>query len=193
MNCLDWEERIALHAGGDLRGAEADAVERHIADCAGCQVFWSGLRETLAGLRESHAEEIAPTHFAAVRARVMGEIDRERKVWRRLAWVSGVGIAAALIVGLALKPGPLPAPPARVAVAIPPAAPIRPAPEGPAPTRPTPLRSAPQRAATVRERLARATGTTAPSRSRLVAGEPVLVKLQTADPNIVIYWIGENE
>ena len=52
MNCLDWEERIALYAGGDLTGAEAAEVERHVADCAGCQVFWSGLRETLAELRD---------------------------------------------------------------------------------------------------------------------------------------------
>jgi anti-sigma factor RsiW len=168
MNCLDWEERIALYAGGDLTGAEAAEVERHVADCAGCQVFWSGLRETLSELRESHAEEIAPAHFAAVRARVMGEIDRERKVWRRLAWVSGVGIAAAVILGLVLRPGPLPPPPARIAASIP-AAPLRAATVSP------PTRSRPRLARQAR------------------AGQPVLIKLQTADPNIVIYWIGENE
>ena len=57
MNCLDWEERIALHSGGDLTGAEADAVERHLADCAACQVFWSGLRQTLEELFMVHYGE----------------------------------------------------------------------------------------------------------------------------------------
>ena len=54
MNCAEWEERIALHAGGDLAPGEAAEVERHLAECAGCQVFWSGMRESLAVLREVH-------------------------------------------------------------------------------------------------------------------------------------------
>ena len=46
----------------------------------------------------------------ASKAEVISEIERGRRAWRRLAWVSGVGIAAALILGIALRPGPLPAP-----------------------------------------------------------------------------------
>ena len=30
MNCGEWEERVALYAGGDLA-----AVERHVEQCAG--------------------------------------------------------------------------------------------------------------------------------------------------------------
>ena len=187
MNCLDWEERIALYAGGDLADPEAPAVERHIADCPGCQVFWSGLRETLGQLREAHAEELAPAHFTAVRARVLAEIERGRSVWRRLAWISGVGLAAVLVLGLALRPGPLPAPPRRVAVSIPQAPLVltREAPKADRGRQETIVR------ATVREHR-----DTAPERGRhktiVRATTPVLVKWQTADPNIVIYWIGEN-
>jgi len=176
MNCIEWEERIARHAGGDLEGPEADAVELHLADCAGCQVFWSGLREALGELRESHALEVEAAHFAAVRAGVLAEIERGRRVWRRLAWVSGVGIAAMLVLGVAMRPGALPAPPTRVAVRIP---------------------EAPLRAGTVRKRLEPATLAApvlakAPDRSRLPKRrEPFVVKLQTSDPNIVIYWIAE--
>ncbi len=46
MNCAEWQERIALHAGGDLTQGEAEPVERHVAECPGCQVFWSGMKES---------------------------------------------------------------------------------------------------------------------------------------------------
>ena len=93
----------------------------------------------------------------------VAEIERSRRVWRRLAWISGVGVAAALLFAVALKPGPLPAPPPRVALAIPQA----------------PL-TIPNRPATSR-----------PQAASLPHREPVLVKLQTSDPNIVIYWIAD--
>ena len=162
MNCVDWEERIALHAGGDLAPAEAAEVDRHLAACPGCRGFSTGLRDTLAGLRDTHSEAIPAAAFTAVRAGVIAEIERTRRVWRRLAWISGVGVAAALFLALALKPGPLPAPPQRVAFAIPQA------PEAPKIVRPAAAKPA-----------------------RLPHREPVLVKLQTSDPKTVIYWIAD--
>jgi anti-sigma factor RsiW len=79
MNCVDWEERIALYAGGDLAPAEAQAVERHVAECAGCQMLLSGLRQSLALVREVHSEPVEAAHFAAVRARVLAELERVRQ------------------------------------------------------------------------------------------------------------------
>jgi len=162
MNCVEWEERVALYAGGDL--VEAD-VEQHLEVCEGCRQFCAGLRETLADLREEHQSEIDAAEFTSVRSRVIAEIRRERRVWKRLAWVSGVGIAAALAVGVWLQPGPLPAPPSRVAARIPAAQLVR-------SVEATPVR----RPAAVASRHKR---------------EPIVVKLQTADPNIVIYWIAD--
>lgn len=173
MNCLDWEERIALHAGGDLVGEEAAEVERHVGDCAACQVFWSGLRETLGELRDVHAEGPEPAHFVTVRAGVMAEIERGRRIWRRLAWVSGVGIAAAVMVAVLVRPGPLPKLPAPVAMSIPPAEVARPVARSMPPGR------------------RRQPALAAPHSSK--EREAVMVKYQTADPDIVIYWIGENE
>jgi hypothetical protein len=97
MNCREWEERIA----GDLDDA---AAARHLADCPGCQVFASGLRQTLEELRRAHTEdEIAPAHYAAVRARVMAEL-RPRRRW---GWVwAAVGAAAtAVLVAVSVSPG----------------------------------------------------------------------------------------
>ena len=75
MNCVEWEARVALHAGGDLAGAEAAEVERHLGECSACQVLWSGVRESLAVLQAAHAELPAAAHFTAVRARVMAELE----------------------------------------------------------------------------------------------------------------------
>ncbi len=83
MNCAHWEERIALYAGGDLPAAEAAEVERHLGDCPGCQLFASGLKESLQLLQGIHQEEIAPAHFAAVRARVMARLEGSLQPWWR--------------------------------------------------------------------------------------------------------------
>lgn len=158
MNCPNWEERIALHAGGDLDGTEAVEVEKHLEDCPGCQVFWSGMRGTMADLRETHGAETWAAELAGVRAQVMAEIDRGRRVWWRLAWISGAAIAAAAMLAVVIQPPPLPPPPRKVALQIPEAPTIRTVVQKPAPRTTT----------------------------------PVLVKWQTSDPNIVIYWIGDN-
>src|SRR5438105_195593 len=91
MNCKDWEERIALYAGGDLGAPQRLEVERHLGDCAGCQVFASGLMDSLAWIREAHGEEVAPAHYAAVRSRVLAGVKQRR---RRL-WVWGLAAASA--------------------------------------------------------------------------------------------------
>ena len=110
MNCRDWEERIALYAGGDLPPVEAAEVERHVADCAGCQVLLSGLRQSLELLREAHGEPVDPAHFAAVRARVLAKLERECRPWWRQAWAVGPAMAA-LVLLVALWPKPSPRPP----------------------------------------------------------------------------------
>jgi hypothetical protein len=177
MNCRDWEERIALWAGGDLSAAEAGGVERHVAGCEDCRRFAEGVRQSLGVLREAHEEPIAPAHFAAVRARVIGELEGARAPWWRRSWVYGFCAAAAVTVLLMapLRPGPAPPPP-RVALVRPPAPVVEKA-------------ISPPHAAKLRRPL-RASRKPVPSKS-----EPLVVKLLTDDPDVVIYWIadqGEN-
>jgi hypothetical protein len=117
-------------------------------------------------LRAAHQEPLDPAHYAAVRARVLAEIERTRNPWRRLAWISGVAAtAAALLLALLsahrpqLPPLPAPAAPSFTAdLAVP----------APRPTR-----------VIARAQVQR------PRR------EPLTIKLQTSDPNIVIYWIAD--
>ncbi len=168
MNCTEWEARVALHAGGDLAGSDAMDVERHLGECSACQSLWSDVRESLAVLQAAHAEVPSAAHFTAVRSRVMAELERSAQPWRRLAWISGVGVAAALLLMFALWPSPRAVPQApRMLASIPPA-PLVANKAAPAVRRP------------VRQVVAHA-------RSRT----PLTVKLQTTDPNIVIYWIAD--
>jgi len=118
-------------------------------------------------LRAAHNDPLDPAHYTAVRARVLAELERAHNPWRRLAWISGAGaLAAALLLAIALQHRPTLPPLPEVAAAIP-AAPAAPA---------------------VRERpIQTAVARPAPRRHR----QPLTIKLQTSDPNIVIYWIAD--
>jgi anti-sigma factor RsiW len=174
MNCSDWEERIALYAGGDLPPAEAAAVERHVAECAGCQMLLGGLRASLEFVREAHGEPLEAAHFAAVRARVLAEIERGRGPRWGLAWGFALAVAAAvLLVAVWTRPPKsmvLPMPPA-------PAAPL--------------VAQAVRAPAAVPARRRR------PPRQVMVKAdqpaEPMVVKLLTDDPDVIIYWITETK
>jgi predicted anti-sigma-YlaC factor YlaD len=183
MNCVEWEERIALQAGGDLPEAEAAEVERHLARCRECREFSGALKGNLELLREAHSEPIAEAHFAAVRARVMAGISR-RPRWRWV-WAGLAAAAAVVLLAVALRPVRVPEVP-RVAVRIPPA----------------PLGIVPATTAPLRSRLSNLSGPR-PSGSGyrhvarvepgppVPAPEPLVVKLFTNDPNVVIYLIAD--
>ncbi len=170
MNCVEWEERVALHAGGDLTGAEATTVEQHLGECPGCQVMWSGIRDGLEVLKTAHADLPAAAHFTAVRSRVLAELERQARPWWQRSWVYGLAAAsAAVLVLLAVWPrGPVPTAP-RILASIPAAPLVVTTAPTPAPATPRPRREP--------VLLARANR------------EPLTVKLQTSNPNIVIYWI----
>ena len=164
MNCVEWEERIALYAGGDLAAADARAVERHVAECAACQVLLSGLRESLALVRDAHREPVEAAHFAAVRARVLAELERAPARRWRWAWLPAPAAAAAMILAIVMWPRPelrlalpvpsTPAAPAVAKVVLPP---------------------------------------TPPPRRAAQPTETVVMQIETNNPDVVIYWIAESK
>jgi hypothetical protein len=181
MHCKDWEERVALHVGGDLPAADQAAVERHLAGCGGCQVLWSGMKESLELLRVAHAEPLPPECYTAVRGRVMAELAAGLRVWGPTGWRWAAGLAAvATVVWVALafwpehRVPPLP----QLAAAVPPAVAIPKAPE---------VHQAP---APLVVRAARVSKRYPPARTQ-VPRQPLLVRLVTGDPNIVLYWIAD--
>lgn len=183
MHCKNWEERVALHVGGDLAAHSADAagVERHLAECAGCRMLWAGMKESLELLHGAHAEAAAPGVYTAVRARVLGDLRAELEAGRETArgawWRRGLVCAlAAAVVAMALANWPvrrLETLPLRVVAVIPPAP-----------------------AAWV---LPAAQAGSLPRRRRLVTAGPVekpprrplMVRLVTDDPDVIVYWIAD--
>jgi anti-sigma factor RsiW len=174
MNCAEWEERVALQAGNDLAEAESAAVNEHLAACSECRAFCESLRHSLEALAAVHQEPIAEAHFAAVRARVMTQVaGRQRR--RVLAWIGGLAAAATtVLVALLLRPAAvLPLPPVAVRIPPPPPAPVLRAVE----PRPHP-------------RVYRAARMKPPAPVP-EDDQPLVVKLYTNDPNVVIYWIAD--
>ncbi len=164
MNCNYWEEQVALHAENDLPLTDRAAAERHLAECAACRQFLEELKQSLAALRAAHAEPLDASAFTAVRARVLDRIDRARRrppSW--LGWIGALAAAATVLITL-LLPRPVP-PPNLVAppqpVLAPPAPVIAPAPKA----------------------------VSGRKRKSATRPEPLMVKLITDDPNVVIYWI----
>ena len=177
MNCANWEERIALLMGNDLEAAESAEVERHLAECAGCQLFASGMREALDVLLETQAAEPRPADYAAVRARVFEEL--ERRPLRR--WLLGLASAAAVAALLLLLVWPHPARHVSVAKSQSPAAPpqlLSPVPAAVAKPAVLPVRVVPRRRKP-----------TVPIVKAAAPATPLVVKMVTDDPDVVIYWI----
>jgi hypothetical protein len=121
-------------------------------------------------VREAHGEPVEAAHFAAVRARVLAEIERGRGPRWGLAWGFALALAAAvLLVAVWTRPPQslvLPMPPAPVA---PPMAQVVRAPAAVQ----APRRKQPRQVMVKADRPA----------------EPMVVKLLTDDPDVIIYWI----
>ncbi len=178
MNCREWEEAIALYAGGDLDAPAHRAtrleVERHLAECPGCQIFAGGMIECLEAMRAGHREEIAPAHFTALRSRVLARL--QPAPWWRRRWLRGAALAAvalcALWLAMADRTIRRPVPPPQVALARP-----------RAPFLTMPVRPAPPRG------VLRKTGPPPRASKPAPPEEPLTVQIVTDDPDVVIYWV----
>ncbi len=173
MSCVRFESLIALYVESDLPESEQHLVEAHLATCHGCREFAADIRESQAALKELRMDFVEESDLQEVRAEVLSYLSAPRKTaaWPRYA------IAAMLLAGLwagwlwrartAVLPEVLP----RAAVIAPPelaAVPV-------------------QRVHTAR--VSRPHRQTAP----VFQAEPLLVKIVTDDPQVVIYWlVGQN-
>jgi hypothetical protein len=188
MNCREWEERLALYAGGDLASAERAKVERHLDGCASCRVFVGRITEGVTVLREAHADVDVDAPLAAVRTRVLARVAEPRRSWWLVYGAAAATVAVLLVAGILRRPEHT-APVAEV---------VKPAPlhygvsSGPGSLnglQPTTARPSRDHKGAVgrRKRLLH----NASTKAAKAVDQPVIVKLVTDDPDVVIYWIGE--
>jgi len=191
VNCAEFEERIALFVENDLSDAEVTAVERHLETCTDCREFAAGLRESQTMLKALRREPIDDAVFEDVRSQVIGRVSNVRPamMWPKYA------IAAMLLVMLAAAALWRTRPASTVGV------PAVTAHVGPGPALSPQL--APRVAAriTVRHRRTKSPPNAnlhlarqniqqmRPAHPRAVNSEPLVVKLLTNDPQVVIYWL----
>ncbi|HEY6392463.1 MAG TPA: hypothetical protein VIX89_14360 [Bryobacteraceae bacterium] len=168
MNCPEWEREIAGES-------ESVALEEHLQVCGQCRDFARELELNRAALRTG---EIHPAAFDAVRLRVLDEI-RAKK--RRGAWWAWSAVAAAvciamLCVSIVLQNWKNPAPPKPV-VATKNTPKIE---RAPAPVQP--IMKAHHR---VYHKFGPVTASAGPAHNP----EPLVVKMLTNDPNVIIIWL----
>jgi hypothetical protein len=162
MNCPEWEREIAGES-------ESVALEEHLDVCGQCRDFARELELNRAALQTG---EIHPAAFDAVRLRVLDEI-RAKK--RRGAWWAWSAVAAAacmamLCVLVFLQGWKNPAPPKPlVAAKNPPKIEWTPAP--------------------VHPRVLHKFGPVTASAGPAHHPEPLVVKMLTNDPNVIIIWL----
>lgn len=178
MNCRRFEKSIALYVEGDLAGRKARRVGEHLEACRECREFAARLEATQSAVKELRGETVEEAALDGIRARVLerlGAMPAVRPAW---SWRLASALAAAVLVaGVFWVATDRSAPPLpRPAVVAPPAPQLAVVPTAP-------------RAVT---RVAKRRKPAAPKQARpQTQSEPLLVKLETSDPDVVIYWIVE--
>jgi Putative zinc-finger len=193
MNCRYTENELALYVEGDLPPDKTSAVEVHLLSCRACLQVVEELRETQSLFKSIKQEAVSSQALVHLRTRVLGQVAARnlRPVWGRWVYaLAGVAFVAAVAVGVA-RSHTYRKPVIEQVVQRPSVEPQDP-----------PLQEGmASRAEVVSERPPRPRVRRGlPSFERRGAGETppaapaqppqeTMVKLYTDDPNIVIYWL----
>ncbi|MBV9036484.1 MAG: hypothetical protein JO182_18490 [Acidobacteriaceae bacterium] len=180
------EEQLALYAWGDLPPQESSAVTTHLADCDQCQKVLAELHQARNFVTTS-LQNPGEGEVSEVRRRLTTKLQPQRSVERHLAWW-GAGVAAALALLI------LPRNFEKRSVVVQQAAPTIATfvlPEmlypGPAIKLPiTPVSAPHQRHLRSQEAGIRTVTLIAQ------ADQEPIIKMTTADPNVVILWQSNN-
>ena len=193
MSCTSFENWIALYVEGDLARRKARRLERHLDECPACRDLAASLKESQQALKSLRSEAFDGAALEQVRSRVLGELAARAQApswFYRWDWrfaLAGLLLATALGVTVwrvARREAPKPNS-ARITV------------ESPLPRPPTAgvVPAAPVRKATRRRaahgpklELARTPAEAIRAESHQ-ASEPLMVKLVTDDPDVVIIWL----
>ncbi len=205
MSCRRVRRLVALWVGGDLAPRRVRRIEAHVAGCEACRLLAGRLRagrDALAGFVEEPPDRVA---LRTVRQRVMARLDAAQadpaagrtRPWRpAIGWKPALG-AALLALGAAavvLVQRATRGPDVREVVAARPTG--APSAVAPVPAPPVQTGTAPRpterRAASAGPRQhpqVRAGARSVPPQARTASAEPLVIKIVTDDPEVVIYWV----
>jgi anti-sigma factor RsiW len=173
MSCTKFESLIALYVESDLAEREQRLVEAHLETCHGCREFAADIRESQAALKELRMDFVEESAVQEVHAEVLNHLSAPRK---KAAWPK-YAIAAMLLIGLwagwlwRVRTAVLPeVQPRAVVIAHP------------------PLAAVPEQGVHTARVLKHHR-----QRAPVFQSEPLVVKIVTDDPQVVIYWlVGQN-
>lgn len=191
MSCRDFEHLIALHVEGDGSESERQRVESHLRTCSDCWDLAEDLKESQAVFKSIRVHVPNSAMLSVVRARVLHEVaGRDLGTWFEWLFLLGCRQKATLasMVLMVVGSGALwfaweseaPMAPRPTVVIVPPAVPD-PLPQA--------VSSRPDPKPHVRYHKP------APV---VVSQEPqpqaqVTIRLLTDDPNVIIYWLGDEK
>jgi len=166
-SCSDWEQALA----GEAEGAE---VAEHLQACGRCREFAQELEQNRAALGEI---AVPPAAFEAVRRRVRGEIERKRRRTMWWNWFAVASAACLAVLGILHVLPRLQNPPAPAALTA----------------KMDPQRMewtlAPVRRVAARPRIQHKFGPDFAKASPAQKTEPLVVKMLTNDPDVIIIWL----
>jgi hypothetical protein len=179
MNCERWEKMAALAVEGDLPDDELPELERHLAGCPDCRDFANELYDTQAALHDLGQETIGPEAYREVREAVLRRIGDRQSDWRMWYAIAAALVLAAVLGGLEWTRHRPVERPANVAVK----------PQSQREATPIAPTAVVHRAAHRRRRGAGPVIRAAAPPQRQQNEEPLLVKLVSDDPDVIIYWL----
>jgi anti-sigma factor RsiW len=195
MNCTDFEKLIALHVESDLPERKGAAVAEHLNACRNCQEFAERLKASQAMLKSLAQESVDEAALQQLHRRVLNGLEAEVQspppsLWR---YALGAGLVAAMVFTAIMLWHPIHPSVRKGSTQAPAASPLLPKESA---TKDTIQASNPVHRDLVRTaKVKRALPRRAHSQNSLTASvksqqpAPLMVKLVTDDPNVVIYWL----
>lgn len=80
MNCEQVTSYLPGHAGGDVRPEAAQAVEAHVATCAGCRAEAERFRSVQAGLASLRERDVEPPPYLLEAVLEGARAERKRRL-----------------------------------------------------------------------------------------------------------------
>jgi len=183
MNCKHSEKDLALYVEGDLPEAKAKEVDVHLPACTACRQVVDELSGSQALFKSIRQETVSVAELADLRVRVMERVavQRPKLLWGRWVYaLAGAAFVVVIMVGVLAREGHRDEKSLNVVELAPPP------PSAQAVVPPAKGESQNPVKVNVKHR----------ARKKVIQPKvyaepptPMMVKLQTDDPNIVIYWL----